>query len=1154
MLGFNVIDNTWYNPFGSGINNSGNVWTLIIYKDVLYIGGEFNIIDGTSVNNIAAFDLISETWLLLFGSGLINSLASTVVPSVYAIYAIDNILYIGGNFRIVNGSTFNNHIHGLIAFNLSTNTWFNPFGLGLANTVFDIIYLICRTIAYNNNILYIGGDFFYVNGNNWNYIAAFNITTNVWFNPFGTGADNPIGTLYILNNYLYICGGFTTINGNAWNYIAAFNTLTNTLFNPFGAGSGLNGGVFSISSLSNILYIGGGFTSVNGNSWNYIAALNTSTNVWFNPFGSGTDVAVRTVYVGYNATLYASGFFTLFNNLTVYRLAAVNLESCSITLGYQSGVYNQTNDCISIGDTCGYTGQNFYSMAIGDESGYTNQYNSIAIGYQSGYDTQTSGLAIGYQSGYTSQYENSIAIGVTSGYNNQLDYSVAIGHRSGYDQGDYSISLGNYTELEDYSQSQLSQALSIGFNSGYSFQYNNSIAIGNTSGFSLQSEYNISIGSYSGYNSQISHIGFENPFSSGLDNTCYSIFVSNDILYAGGNFTTVDISSSTSLGIFNITSYTWTAIGNIFNGPIYCSLVIGNVLYIGGSFTTVNGNSINNIVTYDITGGTWINPFGVGLNNTCRTMVNINDILYVGGDFTRVNNILWTRISKFNTTTSTWSNPFGTGLNNTCYTIIAYNNILYVGGLFTTAGSTGCGSIVTFNTNTGLWSNPFGTGLAGGSAVCYCLLAYNNILFIGGNFTSVNGNTSVNSNVVGNLISFNILTSTWVDINRCSSVLYSVTGTCYALTINRDDVIYIGGSFTINANDTSSWNNIIAFNIYQNCMFNPFGFGSGLNGPCYTLFTYDDILYIGGTMYDANGVVCFNIVSYYCLSSNSIAIGKYSGYDTQTNGIAIGYNCGSSNSSGICVGYSTADTNQSKLSIALGNYSGQLNQQENAVAIGVESGNDTQGTGSIAIGYQAGKNFQGTDAISIGNLSGQNYQGNYSTTIGDRSGIYSTGTNIVCIGNNSGASGVFDYSICLGYNSSTGTSLTTNTFATIQGMSTISGGSTLTYNTYTGLIGVSSSSLRYKEDVQTMCNEYSNRILDLEPVLFKFKDNKQESFGLIAEDVYRFVPELAPIDSEQIPFTVNYELLNVLLLNKLKDLEQRADILENKLKDRNNKL
>ena len=567
-------------------------------------------------------------------------------------------------------------------------------------------------------------------------------------------------------------------------------------------------------------------------------------------------------------------------------------------------------------------------------------------------------------------------------------------------------------------------------------------------------------------------------------------------------------------------------------------------------------NAINNIVTYDTIGGTWINPFGIGLNNICRTMTNINDILYVGGDFTRVNGILWSRIAKFNTTTSTWTNPFGNGLNNTCYTIITYNNILYVGGTFTTAGSTGCSSIAVFNTNTSLWSNPFGTGLSGGSAACYCLLLYNNILYIGGNFTAVNGSATVDGNTVGNLISFNIITNTWIDINRCSSDLYIINGSCYVLTINRD-VIYIGGDFTITIIGLTQWNNLIAFNVGQNCMINLFG--TGLDGPCSSLFVYDDILYIGGTMLNANGIICYNIVLYYCLSSNSIAIGKYSGYDSQTNGISIGYNSGNTSSNGICIGYSAAESNQSKLAVAIGNYSGQTNQQSNSVAIGFESGNDTQGTGSISIGYQAGKYSQGTSSICIGSLSGQNYQGNYSITIGNRTGIYSTGTNIVCIGNNAGASGVFDYSICLGYNSSTGTSLTTNTFAITPNLSTISGGSNLTYNTYTGLIGVSSSSLRYKEDIQIMDNDYSNRILDLEPVLFKFKNNNQDSFGLIAEDVYKFIPELAPVDSEQIPFTVNYELLNVLLLNKLKEMEQRAAelskrLLENKLKDRFNKL
>ena len=62
--------------------------------------------------------------------------------------------------------------------------WFVRFGLpsgGIGSTGEN-----GYTLAYVNSILYVGGDFTFVNGNSWAKLAAFNTLTNIWFNPFGT--------------------------------------------------------------------------------------------------------------------------------------------------------------------------------------------------------------------------------------------------------------------------------------------------------------------------------------------------------------------------------------------------------------------------------------------------------------------------------------------------------------------------------------------------------------------------------------------------------------------------------------------------------------------------------------------------------------------------------------------------------------------------------------------------------------------------------------------------------------------------------------------------------------------------------------------------------------------------------------------------------
>jgi len=53
----------------------------------------------------------------------------------------------------------------------------------------------------------------------------------------------------------------------------------------------------------------------------------------------------------------------------------------------------------------------------------------------------------------------------------------------------------------------------------------------------------------------------------------------------------------------------------------------------------------------------------------------------------------------------------------------------------------------------------------------------------------------------------------------------------------------------------------------------------------------------------------------------------------------------------------------------------------------------------------------------------------------------------------------------------------------------------------------------------------------------------EKSFGLIAEEVYEILPELAVLDNGE-PATVDYKMLSVLLLAELKELRTRIEVLE----------
>ena len=74
----------------------------------------------------------------------------------------------------------------------------------------------------------------------------------------------------------------------------------------------------------------------------------------------------------------------------------------------------------------------------------------------------------------------------------------------------------------------------------------------------------------------------------------------------------------------------------------------------------------------------------------------------------------------------------------------------------------------------------------------------------------------------------------------------------------------------------------------------------------------------------------------------------------------------------------------------------------------------------------------------------------------------------IAIGYQAGMTGIGENCICIGSGSGTGTNLPDNSFAIIPNLTPISDGATLTYNTFTGLVGVAASSIRYKQDVENM--------------------------------------------------------------------------------------
>ena len=297
--------------------------------------------------------------------------------------------------------------------------------------------------------------------------------------------------------------------------------------------------------------------------------------------------------------------------------------------------------------------------------------------------------------------------------------------------------------------------------------------------------------------------------------------------------------------------------------------------------------------------------------------------------------------------------------------------------------------------------------------------------------------------------------------------------------------------------------------------------------------------------------------------SYGVSIGSYSGYAEQApTAIAIGIASGAlgqgfgaigigsnaqtysfgDNTNSIAIGYNTGNTSQYANAVAIGNLAGNENQGEESIAIGDNAGATNQSSGAVAIGYFAGNTQQGS-SISIGYMAAESNQDNNSVAIGDDAARYDQGSTSVAIGlnaayNNQGNNAVAigkqagflnqgDYAVALGNfagpnnqaaNSivinATGSDLE-NTVANscvIAPIRNVTGSTDpyLFYDDTTGEVtyGIPPSSRDRKTDIQPILYDVVDKILQLSPVSFNYKDSERKTFGLVAEQVYEILPEI----------------------------------------------
>jgi trimeric autotransporter adhesin len=205
---------------------------------------------------------------------------------------------------------------------------------------------------------------------------------------------------------------------------------------------------------------------------------------------------------------------------------------------------------------------------------------------------------------------------------------------------------------------------------------------------------------------------------SGVNHQVSALLAHEDLLYAGGTFTTAGGMSANKLAAWN--GQTWSALGAGFSTGILDSVnalvIFEGQLHAGGHFTDADGEPANALARWD--GNRWIaveegviNSIGGILitRGTVSALATTTGRLHVGGNFNRAGT---RETSNFATWETDGWRSLGLGLNGGAFVVHATGGDVLVGGHFMSAGGKTVNGIARW---TGTDWLPLGAGVHQGA-------------------------------------------------------------------------------------------------------------------------------------------------------------------------------------------------------------------------------------------------------------------------------------------------------------------------------------------------------------------------------------------------------------------------------------------------------
>ncbi|TGM57289.1 hypothetical protein EHQ91_00075 [Leptospira biflexa] len=272
-----------------------------------------------------------------------------------------------------------------------------------------------------------------------------------------------------------------------------------------------------------------------------------------------------------------------------------------------------------------------------------------------------------------------------------------------------------------------------------------------------------------------------------------------------------------------------------FDFPIKAVHRNGNRLFVGGSFTNVGGQSRNSFVTLDLP-HYQVSSINTILSGTpeIRTITSDESKVYVGGislanvDGLPRNGVFALNLSDLSL--SNWNPDLGVGSSGE--SILVVNDLVFIGGSFTQInGVGGFQNFQAVDKLNGTRTNiPIASNLPGG--LVYSLAFANSKVYLGGFFSNIAGIGTVNFAAV-----YDLTTQSYLQPNPVAAENMVNYVAAYP-----DGNVFYGGSF-VNLNGDTKYN---AFGVYQTYTNSMSPWNAGINNVVYTSMSKNGNYYLGG--------------------------------------------------------------------------------------------------------------------------------------------------------------------------------------------------------------------------------------------------------------------------------------------------------------------